>query len=341
MRRVGSFFVALTILGGLILGWGVPAASVQHTGSLGIRIAEPPKGATDPRARSYIVDAAKPGGTIRSKIVVENNTNQNRPVLMYPGPATNPAAGWLVGEPGASNELVTWTKVSPTEANLKAGAKQLVDVTIQVPKDASEGERYGVIWASISGTGGVTVTNRVGIRIYAYVGLGGAPRASYTINSVSGARTTDGKPAVVANVTNTGKRAAALAGEVGLTAGPGGITAGPFPMGGTVPIGESADIYGVLPAEIPLGPWTATVKFTLQGDTQQKSAIITIPAVAGQQNEGTPPSDSYVVPIVVSVILLLVLLLLLFIFLLRRRRRRGSSPAAVESPPAAPTSIDE
>ena len=49
---------------------------------------------------------------------------------------------------------------------------------IDVPVDASAGERYAVVWAEVSApasaAGGVTLVNRVGVRVYLSVAPGGA-----------------------------------------------------------------------------------------------------------------------------------------------------------------------
>ncbi len=63
---------------------------------------------------------------------------------------------------------------------LPAGTTAFETVTISVPKDASSGRRYAVLWAEVAApaANGVTLVNRVGIRIYLSVRSEGAPIAS-------------------------------------------------------------------------------------------------------------------------------------------------------------------
>ena len=66
-------------------------------------------------------------------------------------------------------------------------------MTIRVPRDASPGERYGVVWAETRAApaagDGITQVNRVGIRLYLSVGPGGPPAANFKIDSVAAKRT--------------------------------------------------------------------------------------------------------------------------------------------------------
>jgi hypothetical protein len=65
-------------------------------------------------------------------------------------------------------------------------------VTIRVPKGATKGEHYGVIWteqaapATDSHGVAIRVVARVGIRVYLAVGRGGLPPAKFAIMSPAG-----------------------------------------------------------------------------------------------------------------------------------------------------------
>ena len=67
-------------------------------------------------------------------------------------------------------------------------------VTIAVPRGATRGEHYGVIWvqqtAHVRVTQGFGINDvaRVGIRVYLAVGQGGAPPTNFTIASAAGHR---------------------------------------------------------------------------------------------------------------------------------------------------------
>src|SRR5206468_3639121 len=104
-------------------------------------------------------------------------------------------------------------------------------VTIAVPRTASEGERYAVVWAQTSGpsTGAnVTQISRLGVRVYLDIGPGGEPASSFEITEVTADRTPDGTPRLTAQVRNTGARALDVTGTLTLSDGPGSASAGPF-----------------------------------------------------------------------------------------------------------------
>ena len=80
------------------------------------------------------------------------------------------------------------------------------DVTIRVPRNATAGERYAVIWAEASasapGGGGVRLVNRVHIRVYLTVDRGGAA-PMFTLSGLHADRS-GGEALIVAAVHNTG-----------------------------------------------------------------------------------------------------------------------------------------
>src|SRR4029077_12129575 len=118
--------------------------------------------------------------------------------------------------------------------HLRPGANAFETVTINVPKTASVGERYAVVWAEVSApaprAGGVTLVNRVGVRMYCFIGPGGAPPANFVIGSLTAQRAASGEPLVLATVHNSGERTLDISGSLTLSAGPGGLRAGPFPV---------------------------------------------------------------------------------------------------------------
>jgi hypothetical protein len=195
-------------------------------------------------------------------------------------------------------------------------------VTIAVPRNAPPGEQYGVIWAetrsSAPAGGGITRISRVGIRLYLSIGPGGAPASGFTIESLTGKRSPDGQPEVLASVHNTGGRALDMSGSLQLSAGPGGLSAGPFPanLGTTLAIGATEPIMIMLDRQIPDGPWHALV--TLRSGLIERSARATInfPATA------TPhlPYD------LIAGLVIFLLLVAILTGLLMRKRLNHSPP---------------
>jgi hypothetical protein len=261
-----------------------PVAGAAPVGSLGLQLLNVPFGAReDPRARLYIVDHLHPGTVIHRQIKVSNTTASRLPISLYPAAAaiTN---GTFVGAAGhTADSLSTWASITPHVADVRVGGHLTASVTIAVPRDASPGEQYGVIWAETRSTppagGGITEVSRVGIRLYVSVGPGGPPPSSFTINSLTARRTRDGRPMIVATVQNTGGRALDMNGTLQLTAGPGGLSAGPFPanLGVTLAIGETEPVKIILDKRLPAGPWNALVTLHSGLITNSARATVTFP----------------------------------------------------------------
>src|SRR5207248_1755633 len=166
------------------------------------------------------------------------------------------------GDGRAKNELSTWTTVEPGTVQVPAHGAATTVVTVTIPKDAVDGERYAVVWAQPPASGGnVPVVNRVGIRMYVSVGEGAEPVTDFRIDSLVASRDAQGHPVVSALVTNTGGRAIDLSGSLELSSGPGSLAAGPFAMqlGTTLAPKEHAPATVHLDKSLPDGPWKATV----------------------------------------------------------------------------------
>lgn len=320
---------------GAVAAAAAPMAA-SDPGSIGIRLLEAPAAAEkDPRAQIYIVDHLAPGTVIHRKIEVSNTTASLRRVALYPAAAAIKGGSFLPAAGHTVSELSTWTTVKPASVSLPAGGHSTAEVTIHVPKDASPDERYGVVWAENAGTapqgGGVTLVNRVGIRLYLSVGPGGAPPASFTVGGLAAQRAEDGSPTVVAEVRNTGGRALDLSGALNLTGGPGGLRAGPFPakLGVTLAPGDSSAVTILLDRQLPDGPWQAVLK--LRSGLLERSVKGTLlfpaegTAIATVAPHGLPWWIAYV----------LGGLALIFLFLLVGRRRSTEHEPADTPVPAS------
>lgn len=252
-------------------------------GTVGARLIDAPvHRREDPRARSAVVDHLLPGATIKRRIEVSNTTQDVHDIDVYAGPADVIDGVFVGAERGEESELTQWTSLSESSVEVPSGGAEVVTMTIDVPQDASEGERYGVIWASVAseGAGNVQMVNRVGIRIYLSVGPGGEPASDFDISTLTAARTDDGLPVVQAEVENTGGRAIDMSGELTLDDGPGSLSAGPFPaeLGTTLAPGDSAPVSVVLDARLPDGPWHATLTLKSGLLERKVDADITFPA---------------------------------------------------------------
>jgi hypothetical protein len=252
-------------------------------GSFGIRLVDVPDSeAADHRAWRYIVDFLHTGTVIRRRVAVQNESSRPARVLVYADAATI-KNGSFIGDAGqSSSDLTTWTSVSSPELTLAPWATVMDMVTIRVPRDASAGERYGVIWAQENSAVqqsrqfAILEVSRVGVRIYLAVGSGGPPPTDFVITSIVGGRDAGGSALVDVRVRDTGQRAVDLGGDLRLTDGPGGASAGPFPLesGLTLAPGQSGLIRAVLAAATPDGPWDVTVTLQSGTTTRQAQAVI-------------------------------------------------------------------
>ena len=261
-------------------------------GSIGIRLLEAPTTRRDdPRAKIYIVDHVKPGATIKRKVEVSNKSTKPFDIQLYPAAAEIKGGSFFPGEGRAVNEVSTWTKVSVASVSLAPGASRAVDATITVPANASNGERYGVIWAEAQSPPGegVRQVNRVGIRIYLSVGPGGEPASDFTVDTLKANRLPDGQPVVYALVHNTGGRALDMSGTLSLSNGPGGLNAGPFTakLGTTLGVADTEPVTVPLDKALPAGPWLATISLESGLTKRSATATITFPDVAGPGNDSS------------------------------------------------------
>ncbi len=299
-------------------------------GEIGIRLLEAPVSReNDPRARMYIVDYLRPGIVIRRKLEVTNTSRQPQHVELYAAAASIIDDRFSVAPGRSPNELSQWIGLDNGSRDIPAGQSAVVEATIAVPRDASSGEQYAVIWAQVSSppgaSGEIRMVNRVGVRVYLDVGLGGEPASDFEILSLAAARTVDGTPEVLAKVRNTGGRALDMSGSLSLDDGPGSLSAGPFPAnpGMTLAIGHEDELAVPLDKRLPNGPWTARLTLVSGEVTHTLEARLTFPARTGVSAPVKPQTDRYLVPLVIlSGLLFLLLILLLYLWLRRWRYRR-------------------
>ncbi len=296
---------------------------------IGIRLADAP--ATSPgdsSSRPYIVDRLAPGATIHRRVEVENSSRSKADVAVYAAAASLSRGIFGFARSHVQNELSSWTSVERQVLRLEPGASAYEAVTIEVPKDASAGERYAVIWAEVStparAAGGVTLVNRVGVRIYLSVGSGGLPAANFAVGPLHAERSATGELVVVADVENSGGRTLDIEGQLTLTQGPGGLRAGPSPVtlrSGLAP-GASEPARAPLDRHLPLGPWHVHLSLSSGFVHREAVARITFPALAA------PAKSSGSRHLLIAIVILLALLLTAGAAGAIRRGRGTTAPLA-------------
>jgi hypothetical protein len=343
MRR--TFTTLLLMAGALAPAIGMPAPAVAapaqtNSGGVGIRLLEAPTARqNDPRARRSIVDHVKPGESFSRRFEVSNTTDGRRAISIYAAAADVRGGEFVPADGRTQNELSSWITVDTQGVDLESGQTVQPRLTITVPRGATAGERYAVVWAELPPRkppgGGIAVVNRVGLRVYLSVGPGGEPPTDFVIESLTAERNAQSRPVVKATVRNTGGRALDLTGVLRLTDGPGNLRVDPVDVevGTTLAIGASEPVTVLLDPALPAGPWKATIELTSSRTTRTATATITFPSGAGASAAPVPakavPKKSNVLPLALggAAVGLLVLVLLLVLFLTRRRKDGPDVPA--------------
>jgi hypothetical protein len=215
----------------------------------------------------YVIDYLPTGTVVHRRILILNEERETARLSVYPD-AAHIAAGLFAGDRAATRSALTdWISVQHPVVTLAPGASVMDMVTITVPKGATRGEHYGVVWVQQAaktsrGSGfGLTEVSRVGVRVYLAVGQGGSPPTSFDITSITARVSASGQPFIVAHVNNTGGRAVDLNGTVSLAGGPGNTSSGPFRAQQIVTLapGQSWNMTFAVPRSLPAGSWQATV----------------------------------------------------------------------------------
>jgi hypothetical protein len=280
-------FVLVTAAALLQSAAGLPAHATRaisdraDASGIGIRLLEAPTNRRrDPRARIYIVDHLSPGTTIKRRIEVSNVSSKPQHVEVYAAAAdiSHNRFQLIAGRP--QNELSSWTSLTHPALDLKPHSKKTVRVTIKVPRTASKGERYGVVWGQTTtrpdATHNVGIVKAVGIRMYLDIGPGGEPSSDFRIEKLTPIRDETGRPKLLAQLHNTGGRALDISGTLTLTEGPGGLKAGPYAAttGVTLAPGTIAPVTVVLDKRMPNGPWK--IRLVLQSGMVKQEVTTTI-----------------------------------------------------------------
>lgn len=266
---------------------GAPTAHERF----GVRLVDVPVSeAGNPRAFRYIIDHLPAGAVIHRRILIVNDESRTVRFSVYPG-AAHIVRGLFVGDAGATrNELTTWISVRHPAVTLAPRASVMDRVTIKVPRGATRGEHYGVIWVQQTaksrrnGGFGVTEVSRVGVRVYLAVGRGGMPPTRFDIASITGRRLPSGQLVITAHVANTGGRAIDLNGSARLTDGPGNTRSGPFLAQKIVTLapGQSWNVTFAAPRSLPSGPWRARVSLASGMTTADAAAAVRFAPAAAQ-----------------------------------------------------------
>jgi MYXO-CTERM domain-containing protein len=320
-------WITLSLVAGaaVVTSSALAAPRSPAIGGVGVRLVDVSANAkSDPLARSYIVDRVAPGTIVSRRIEISNTTRARVAVAVYPAGAELRRGNFAFAQGRGRNELSSWTSVTRPIRTLPPGARALDTVTVSVPKLASSGERYAVVWvemsAPTSAKARIKLVNRVGIRLYLSVGPGGAPPANFVVGALTAERLAAGVPRLVARVRNNGRRTLDIIGALTLSDGPGGLRAGPFAvrLGTTLSPGQSEPAIVTFDKRLPRGPWRAQLRLSSGFVHRSSAATVTFPVAAGRTK---PPKSNH---LLLEVSALLALLAVGGFALVRSRRRASA-----------------
>ena len=186
-----------------------------------------------PPARPYIVNRVAPGAPSAAESRSQRHPFDGESPCIRRRPASAVATSGSSPRHDAERALQV-DIVEPRGVAARAGCRAVRDRDDRVPKEASAGERYAVIWTEVSAPapsqGGVTLVNRVGVRMYVSIGSGGGlVELRHRPARAQSARRPAGRSSSQASH-NRGGRGLDIRGTLTLSKGPGGLRAGPFPV---------------------------------------------------------------------------------------------------------------
>ena len=289
MRR---FWTVLLAVATMMLPAGPAGAALAPQakappGGIGIRLVAVPTSVTGNPLARCIIDHLAPGTTVLRQVEISNSTRAIADVVVYAAGASLGRHGFTFAPGHVQDQLSSWTSVRREVLSLRPGSDALSTVVLRVPKDASSGEKYAVVWAQVSSASsahrGLLLVNRVGIRMYVSIGLGGNPPPKFTVGRLAAKRSATGQPFVAVIVHNSGDGPLDISGSLVLSDGPGGMHGGPYrvTLGPALGPGQSELATAVLSKLVPDGPWKAAISLMSGPTVRSATATLTFPGPAG------------------------------------------------------------
>lgn len=268
----------------LLASFVAAATTVVHAApvvdGIGIKIVDPQRDPAFPSWETEIGGTRAPGGMLERTVRVSNGGLTAQTVDVYTGAASMRSGQFTLDGPGSTNRLTSWTSLDKQRISLAPGEGADVKVTVRVPADAPTGDRSAVVWAQPAAGAGGGVATRVGVRVNLRVEPRAGTIADFAIDRLTAERDSDGQAVVVAGIRNTGGWAVEVGGELTLSDGPGGRTLGPvYAEEAVVAAGAAGTVRFRIAdsADLPAGPWQASVKLRSGAIERAHTASVTFP----------------------------------------------------------------
>ncbi len=161
--------ICLLILGGIFNTFILPIQAIEY-GGVGGKPANPDP--LNPRTKSIFIFTLNPGDMDSDEILVVNNTNEKKTLLVYATDSQKSSDGSFACEQlsDTKDNVGSWINIDKEEVTLEALQNEKVRFTIKAPVNVSVGEENGCILIQekkepAEGASGVTLSFRTGLRV--------------------------------------------------------------------------------------------------------------------------------------------------------------------------------
>jgi hypothetical protein len=164
-RMIGIFALVILIL--------PAAAGAVEFGGIAAYPANPTPG--DERTTAWFVYTLAPGGSKSDLLVIQNNTDQEKNLDLYPADSTPTTGdGFALKQKVEKMDAVgSWVELKTNSVSIAPHEKATVPFTVAVPKIAALGLYAGGIMVAEAGaakeSNGIRLNLRVGVRMYVTV----------------------------------------------------------------------------------------------------------------------------------------------------------------------------
>lgn len=164
--------------------------------------------ADNPRTESIFIHTLEPGDVQAEGVLVVNNTDEQKTILVYGTDSTPSTGGAFACEQAGQekNDVGAWIELEESEVTLAPGNNRVVLFTISVPQSASVGEHNGCIITQekkeASVGAGISLSFRTGLRVA--ITIPGELIRKLEIVGLTVTRRADGDFIISPRVRNTG-----------------------------------------------------------------------------------------------------------------------------------------
>lgn len=166
IKSIGTFLICLLLLGGIFIS---PVSAIEY-GGIGGKPANPDP--ANPRTKSIFIFTLNPGDRDSDELLVVNNTEEEKTLLVYATDSQRSSDGSFACEQlsDTQDNVGSWIKLDKEEITLEPLTNDKIRFTIEAPDNVSVGEENGCILIQekkepSSEGSGVSLSFRTGLRV--------------------------------------------------------------------------------------------------------------------------------------------------------------------------------